>query len=359
LLLLKPTYEEEVQVLKNRVSFAIGFLILGFLAVIVYIYRVKVVRIVTPFILALVIYYVLNPVVNLLQKHGIKKNAAILLIFLFIVLTGTATFIYIYPEMIRSIEELNGIIPDIAEGYQQVVNRVMSSVKYSKWSDSIKDMIFREMENFTAILQRYITNLLQKTADMLIDTVSLLVSIVLAMVISYYFITDSSFFYSLFMSVVPVKWRNWLRETGRQIDSVITRFVQGQLLIALILGLIEFTGFYIIGVKFALLLGIIGAICNIIPYFGPVIGAVPAVILSFLQSPYKAIWVIVLVIIAQQFENAVIEPRVIEGKLGFHPVTTIFLVMAGGEFFGIMGMLFAIPVAAVLKVIAKRIMSII
>ncbi len=126
---------------------------------------------------------------------------------------------------------------------------------------------------------------------------------------------------------------------------------------ALIVSTMEVIGLFIIKVKYPIILGIVGGIANIIPYFGPIIGAVPAVAVALIQSPVKALWTIIVFTIVQQIDNAFISPKIIEGRLGLHPVTTILAVLAGGEFLGITGMLVAVPIVAILKVIAKRLVE--
>lgn len=142
--------------------------------------------------------------------------------------------------------------------------------------------------------------------------------------------------------------------TCREINDILSNFIQGQLLTAAIIGVMETVALFIVGVKYAPILGIIGGISNIIPYFGPFIGAIPAVAVALIDSPVKVLWTVVAFVIIQQIDNMFISPKIIEGRLGLHPVTTILAVLVGEEFFGIIGMLLAVPVTAVIKVILKR-----
>jgi len=163
---------------------------------------------------------------------------------------------------------------------------------------------------------------------------------------------DAEFFKKGALSLVPRRWRNEIIGTCREINEILSCFIQGQLLTALIIGIMETVALAIIGVKYSPILGFIGGISNIIPYFGPFIGAIPSVAVALIDSPVKAFWTVV-----QQIDNAFISPKIIEGRLGLHPITTILAVLAGGEFFGIIGMLVAVPVTAVLKVILKRLIE--
>jgi predicted PurR-regulated permease PerM len=118
--------------------------------------------------------------------------------------------------------------------------------------------------------------------------------------------------------------------------------------------MLEAIGLIVIGMKYPLALGMLGGLANIIPYFGPYIGAIPAIAVALTISPMKAVWTALVFIAAQQIDNNFISPRMMEERLGLHPVATIFAVLAGGEFFGVPGMLLAVPAAAILRAIVNK-----
>jgi predicted PurR-regulated permease PerM len=185
----------------------------------------------------------------------------------------------------------------------------------------------------------------------------MLFDFVLALIIAYYFIKDSEFFRDKALSLISKKHRNSFITGGREVSNIMDDFFQGQLLTALIIGTIETAGLFIIKVKFAIVLGVIGGLLNIIPYFGPIFSAFPAVAIALIDSPSKALWTVFMFIIVQQLDNALISPKIVESKLGLHPVTTIIAVLVGGEFFGILGLFIAVPVMAILKVIFKKVIE--
>ena len=174
------------------------------------------------------------------------------------------------------------------------------------------------------------------------------------MIIAYYYIKDAELLKEGFLSLTPRKWRNFLISTGREVSLILANFIQGQLLTALIVGALESIGLILIHAKYPVVLGMIGGIFNIIPFFGPFLGAIPAVAVSLIESPMKALWTALVFTIIQQIDNSLISPKIIEGRLGLHPVTTILAVLVGGEFMGILGMLIAVPIAAIIKIIVNR-----
>ncbi|NLB77703.1 MAG: AI-2E family transporter, partial [Clostridiaceae bacterium] len=159
--------------------------------------------------------------------------------------------------------------------------------------------------------------------------------------------------------LLPRRWRAGTIDLGKKISRILAGFIQGQLMTALIVGVLETMGLILVGMKYPLVLGMIGGLANIIPYFGPYIGAIPALAIALTISPLKAVWVAAVYIVVQQIDNSFISPKIIEGRLGLHPVATIFAVLVGGEFFGIIGMLLAVPVMAILRVFVNKFVEII
>lgn len=339
---------------KKIVVYIISIAVLIGILLFVYNYRVRIFKILTPFIMAIIIAYLLNPVVIKLEKKKINRTAGILLIYLAFSALIVSVMLFIVPEIARNARELVVTIPEISSKYQSLFSSIMSAIQSSEWSPDIKNTVFREIQNGLLTAQTIIMDTLRKALTTLVETVTALFDLVLAMIIAYYLIKDSEFFRESALSLTPRKWRNGIIGAGREINAILSNFIQGQLLTALIVGILETIGLTIARVKYPLVLGLIGGIANIIPYFGPILGAIPAVAIALIESPIKAIWAALVFVIVQQIDNAFISPKIIEGKLGLHPVTTILAVLVGGEFFGIFGMLVSVPIAAIVKVIAKR-----
>lgn len=319
-----------------------------------YVYRGKVSKITTPFLMAIVITYIINPMVIRLEHKNVPRKTGVWLIYLGFMIILISVSVFVIPEVIRNTRELLDTLPEIIAKYQSFLNGVISYIQTSKWSGDIKLIMFQEMQDLGLAAQNAVTGRLKKSLSTLVATAEMFFDIALAMVIAYYFIIDAGFFKSLMLSLSPRKWRNGIIVTFKEISSILSNFIQGQLLVALIIGALEMAGLSIVKVKYPLVLGLVGGIANVIPYFGPVIGAVPAVAVALIESPVKALWTLLVFVIAQQIDNTLISPKIIEGRLGMHPVATILIVLIGGEFFGISGMLLAVPVAAIIKVLAKR-----
>ena len=342
--------------MKNRkVIFYIcsGLAVLA-IAVFIYAYRGKLGRIFSPFLLSIPLVYVVKPIAGRLASGKVSVSTAILLVYLVFLSVLSLTCVFIIPELVVNFRELMDTLPNLISRYEQIFNHLLSAIKSSNWSDGIKSAIFNEIENGTALLQKTLVGFLENGVDMVVDMVRIIFDLTVAMVITYYVVKDGGKFRDYSLSLVPRRWRNSLTTIGKEINVILKGFIQGQLLTALIVGVLETIGLMLIRMKYPLALGMIGGLANVIPYFGPYIGAAPALAIALTISPVKAFWVIVVFAVVQQIDNNFISSKLIEGKLGLHPVATIFAVLVGGEFFGILGMLLAVPVMAILRVLVNK-----
>jgi predicted PurR-regulated permease PerM len=332
------------------------FLIIG-VAIFIYFFSDKIFKILSPFFIAVIIAYVIYPLVIKFERRGLKRSISIITIYTFIALVLVFLGIYIVPHVLNNAKELFNTLPHITNKYQEIFNSFISKIKTSSWPPEIKALFFSEINRGTELIQSYASQTMKKSLTLVASSLVILFDIVLSMIIAYYFLKDIEGIKRSALMLAPKRMRNELINIGRELNRIVTHFIQGQLLTAVIVGLLETVGLFIVHVKYPFILGVLGGVANIIPYFGPILGAIPAVAIALLESPTKALLTALVFIIVQQIDNAFISPKIIEGKLGLHPVTTIIAVLVGGQFFGIIGMLIGVPIAAMLKVIFKRVID--
>jgi len=321
------------------------------------IYRVKLLRVLSPFLMAIPLVYIVKPISDKLASWKIQISLAILLVYLLFIAAVAAAAIFFIPQLAANIRELMETLPEFMERYEQITNKMLKNIKDSNWSTQIKNVIFKEIENGTETVRKLLVRFLENGLNILMDMVRIIADLIVAMVIAYYVIKDGKQFSDFILLILPRSMRAGLAGMGKDISKILAGFIQGQLMTALIIGVLETIGLILVNVRYPLVLGMIGGIGNIIPYFGPFIGAIPAIAVALTISPLKALWVAVVFLVIQQIDNNFISPKMIEGKLGLHPVATIFAVLVGGEFFGITGMLLAVPSIAILRVILGRILE--
>lgn len=145
----------------------------------------------------------------------------------------------------------------------------------------------------------------------------------------------------------------------KDIDSALSGFIVTRVLLNVVLGIILYIGFLVIGLPYSLLLAVISIPLNFIPYVGSLLAAIPVIIVGFIESPSMALWSLVIIVVAQQIQDNVLSPIIYGKSLDVHPLTTVVLVLIGGDFFGIIGVLIALPVYMILKILFLRIYEII
>ncbi|MNC42519.1 AI-2 transport protein TqsA [compost metagenome] len=194
----------------------------------------------------------------------------------------------------------------------------------------------------------------------LISVVSSIVVVIATLpIILYYMLKDGHKLSPILLSLVPRKYRKEGQDILKDIDGALSGFIVTRVLLNVVLGAMLYVGFLIIGLPYSLLLAIISIPLNFIPYVGSLLAAVPVVIVGFIESPTMAIWSLVIIVIAQQIQDNVLSPIIYGKSLDVHPLTTVVLVLVGGDFYGIIGVLIALPVYMILKIIFLRIYEII
>lgn len=336
------------------------FRITAFLAVLILLWfcRKAIATATTPFVVAIVFFYLLNPLINFLVRRKVNKTiAAVISIFTLILCVLSLVFI-VAPKIIGSINSIIDSLPTIIEKFNNTIKMILSGLSSFGLPQSTQDAMYNQITNAGADTLELFTKTGMTFSDMVNTSISVISTFLVSIVIVYYYFTHSSKIKDTFLMIFPTKYRQNVCCLGHDVDITVRGFLQGQLLAALLVGILEYIGLLIVGVENSLVLAIIGGLANMIPYLGPFIGAIPAVVLSMFDNPTKAIWVILVFIIVQQIDNAFISPKIIEKKIGIHPLVSIFAILIGGELLGIFGMFLSVPVTATLLVLGKRITKI-
>ncbi|HZK26126.1 MAG TPA: AI-2E family transporter [Thermoclostridium sp.] len=304
-----------------------------------------------PLIIGIIITYLLLPIIDCFEKRSISRTLSIILSMLLIIIIISVMLKWIIPIMGENITELAKVIPEIFDSVYQNLLDIIEKNLHSDLYEKIKI----EINNGFLILQQKTIAGLYSLVTLIPKTITAIIDVLVGLIISFYILKDKELLIENFKRIFPKKYSEEIICFLRDIHRVVLKFIQGQILIAIIIGIIETIGLYIIGMPYAILLGFLGGISNIIPYFGPYIGAIPAVVIALTISPVKAILVISVFVVVQQLDNIILSPKVIKGKLGLHPIITIMSVLVGGRLFGFFGLVFAVPVVAMIRIIVKKV----
>lgn len=301
------------------------------------------------FVLAVIITYLLNPVVNAIDRRGASRLGAILLTYLALFFVLSGIFLYGVP---RIIEQLNRLSEDIPV-YTNQIHEIIQSIQGHYTSLEIPEGMRQVIDERIHWLEEHILQVVREVIEVLLGTVGYVFKILLAPVLAFYFLKDLELIKQKTILLVPESARGEIHELFKEIDKVIGSFLRGYFIVAAVVGGMTAITLALLGVDFALMLGLFAGLTELIPYFGPVIGAVPAVSLAILKSKWLAVKVALAFLIIHQLEGNIISPKIYSDKVGLHPLAVIFSLMAGGELYGLTGMLLAVPAAAVGKVVVR------
>ncbi len=320
-----------------------------------------------PFIIGFAIAYLLNPAVkqvenNLLtskkkRKHFSKRKRLMSVLLVYVVFIGLISWIitYILPSVVSSAFDLISRTSDYQRQIMIYINNISERYEFldTNQVNTYIDRIATEFDIFQNI-ELFLGGVMQGVLDVTTGILSLL----LAIILGFYFLLEKENFANgikrILRALLKDNTVDGLLEFGVEVDRIFSNFIIGKSIDSLIIGIICFLGLLIMNVKYALIISIIIGITNMIPYFGPYIGAVPAVIIAFFTSPIKALWVLIFIIILQQFDGMVLGPKILGESTGLSPVWIIFAITVGGGFFGIVGMFLGVPVVAVLRVVVNK-----
>ncbi|WP_106450723.1 AI-2E family transporter [Trichococcus alkaliphilus] len=308
-----------------------------------------------PLIMAGIFYYMLNPLVTLMEKRGIKRFAGTWIAFVLVLLLMIWGFAILIP-IIR--DQTIGIVREFPAYWQALESMTIELVNYD-WFTSLQDQINEINADIFNSVSAKLNEVLSNTVSGLGSVVGLLtnafVGIITMPIILYYLLKEGEKLPLTFLQFFPTNLRESIGELLKKINTQISQYVRGQIIVAFFVGLMFVIGYAIVGMKFGIVLGILAGFLNIIPYMGSFIAMIPAVIVAIVDSPLMLAKVMLVFSIEQFIEGRVISPQVLGSNLEVHPVTIIFVLLTAGKLFGLTGFILGIPGYAVLKVLFMHI----
>lgn len=340
----------QIQNLKFNKTKLFYYILLIAIVYISYRYRLAIGSVLKPFLVAIILAYLLNPIVEMFERRGIRRIYSVILVYVIFIAIILLFSLILIPKLVKDIKVMLENLPQYSIQFQTMLKGFQDGYINSNLPKSIKDVID---ENIYAT-QDFIIISLQATLDSVLTGFSKILNVILVPVIVFYFLKDAEYFKKQTMLLLPKKHRNKVILLFRDIDNAFGRFIRGQIIIATFVGIMTTLALTIIKVKYAVFLGLFAGIFNIIPYFGPVIGIVPTVIFALFDSPSKAIYAAGAFLLVQQIESGILTPKIIGESVGVHPVYVILSLFVGGKVMGIAGMILAVPVMVAIKLTMRH-----
>lgn len=300
------------------------------------------------FLTSVVIAYVLNPLVKWLESRypKLKRKWWIMIIFLAIFLILVFMMVSLLPRTINEFSKLVNNFPL----YLDQAKKVVIDLSHKYFGRDVLNLEKLKVRDIFGKIGMSDFNL----SSMMVGVKSTFSKIFIAVLVPifvFYLLNDKEIFIKKLKELIPEKYREQSVAIGKKMDESVFKYVKGKILMAIYVGAAVGIFLGIIGVDFALVIGIITMFADIIPYIGPFLGLAPATVFALLDSPTKAIFVIIMFLFLQWTENNIVGPKIMSDQLGYHPMFVLIITIAGGFLFGFVGMIFALPFVIALEVV--------
>ena len=331
--------------LRRHKRIIISTIIFAFIVafILAYFFNNSINTIVNIIIISFILAYTLSPIRDIFEtKFKISRKIASILVISIIISIVATCIIVIVPALFNEIANISNIFDRISSFLTDI------SEKFNLKKILLVNLLYSDiLEKGNALW----INFSENAVDNLIKFSDNIISFAIIPIMIYYFLCDGNKLYTKSLLLLSTEKREITRKFLRDIDRVLTRYITSQLLLSGLIGLLTFGLLLILKVKFPLWISILNAILNIIPYFGPIFGAVPAVIVALLDSPIIALWVIFGMFIIQQIEGDILAPKMTGDSTDMHPFVIIILLLIGDTVGGFLGMILAVPIAVIIKVL--------
>lgn len=314
--------------------------------------------ILTPFVLALALAWLGDPLVDRIEANGRSRNTGVVLVFVAMILVITAALLILVPMIERQIATLVAAIPQAQQWLMQTGIpwfEQKTGLEVMQWMDP--DRLIEWVRSHWQQAGGFAKTFFGYVSRSGFTMVTWVVNILLLPILAFYFLRDWDKLVERVASMIPRNHIGTITKLARESDEVLGAFIRGQFLVMIALGVVYAAGLSLVGLKLGLLIGLVAGLISFIPYLGATTGIVMAIGAALVQAQGFDLKLLILVgvvfTVGQLLESYVLTPRIVGDKIGLHPVAVIFAVMAGGQLFGFLGMLLALPVAAVSNVLLR------
>lgn len=314
--------------------------------------------ILTPFVLAALLGWLGDPLVDRLEASGRSRPVAVTLVFVLMLMLVVLVVLILVPMIERQVVTLIDALPQYREWFMETALpwvEARTGIEITSWLDPQR--LFELVRSHWAQAGGVASTLFGYLSSSGFAFLAWIANIVLLPILTFYFLRDWDLLVERVAAMIPRDHIGTVTRLARESDEVLGAFLRGQFIVMLALGAIYAIGLSVVGLNLGLLIGIIAGLISFVPYLGAATGIVLAVLAALVQAQGFDIKLLALVgvvfTVGQLIESYILTPRIVGDRIGLHPVAVIFAIMAGGQLFGFVGMLIALPVAAVGNVLLR------
>ncbi|HEM5036644.1 TPA: AI-2E family transporter [Streptococcus suis] len=306
-----------------------------------------------PMILTGLLYYLLNPMVDWMEKHKISRTVGISILFVLIsllIIWGMAVAIPSIQEQVTSFAQN---LPSNIQKIEGQVTGLLQDQRFEQFRPTALEMLNKVNDQIVAYAQKFSSSAVNWASNLISTASQIIVAILIMPFILFYLLRDGQYLNKHITQYLPTKWREPIGTVLSDVNGQLSNYVRGQVTVAIIVALMFSVMFSIIGLSYPITLGVMAGFLNLIPYLGSFLAMIPAVILGLIAGPIMLIKVLVVFMIEQTIEGRFVTPLIIGSSLSIHPITILFVLLTAGQMYGVLGVLLGIPIYASIKVLVK------
>lgn len=310
-------------------------------------------NIIAPAIVALLLYYLFNPVINFLESHKIKRIYGVILLYVLIIGLIVVGVGSLYPLLA---DQLTNFADDLPDFIASINTSFESLAEKLPFSATIKGFIEQGQKIAADIpdgIADYLSEGFSGLSKVVSSVTNVVVTIVIAPIMLFFLLKDDEQLFKSILSMTPPKWRDDLVIVSSQVNAQVGAYVQGQLMIATSLAVMMFIGLTIIGLEYNGILAVIAGVTSIVPYLGPIITFFPALAIAVSTSWWMVAKLLIVWVIVQFIDGNVVQPNIMGKQLAIHPLTIVIVLLVAGDLLGIVGLILGVPLYAILKVVVR------
>ena len=308
-----------------------------------------------PVILSGLLFYLLNPLVDLMEKYKINRVLAISIIFVIIAVLLIIGLAVAIPNLQRQVVIFAQNVPSYLEDADKVIDDLVTK----RLPDDFRPQLEQVLAQFSTQATAWASNISSKAVNWVSAIISGTSQVIVALIIMpfmlFYLLRDGKGLRDYITQFLPNKLREPVGKVLSDVNQQLANYVRGQITVAVIVAIMFIIFFKIIGLRYAVALGVTAGVLNLVPYLGSFLAMIPALVLGLIAGPVMLLKVIIVFIVEQTIEGRFVSPLILGSQLNIHPITILFVLLTSGSMFGIWGVLLGIPIYASAKVVISEI----
>ncbi|HCY0837528.1 TPA: AI-2E family transporter [Staphylococcus aureus] len=307
-----------------------------------------------PIIVSLILFYLFNPIVNMMERYRIPRVAGISIIYLAVVGVITLIVNLLIPIIGSQVDSLVKNSPQYLEKLINSIDKIANNTFFSSYYSQINDWLNSLPKKIPSMLSEFTDGFGSKIATFAETIANIGVVIVTTPFVLFFMLKDGHHFKEFSTNIMPPKFRKDFHDLLEKMSVQVGSYIQGQIIVSFCIGILLFIGYSVIGLKYSLVLASIAAVTSVVPYLGPTIAISPAIVIAAITSPWMLLKLAVVWTLVQFVEGHFISPNIMGKTLKIHPLTIIFILLCAGKLLGIVGVILGIPGYAILKVLVTH-----